>query len=152
MGKKKKNKKKANKVEGPEVGEQPQVSESESESESPNRGDVEDPNNARANRVFSANKATKINFNSELSGMDPEIVKEMLRAMRAAKDSSPMTVTNMYRDVKGKTGTQVNTCWDSGCTFPIASLEVVNQLKAKISPLTQSLTIVEASGSPLTLL
>ena len=150
--KKKKNKKKANKVEGPEVGEQPQVSESESESESPNRGDVEDPNNARANRVFSANKAMKTKFNSELSGMDPEIVKEMLRAMRAAKDSSPMTITNMYRDVKGKTGIQVNTCWDSGCTFPIASLEVVNQLKAKIWPLTQSLTIVEASGSPLTLL
>ena len=46
----------------------------------------------------------KTKFNSELSGMDPEIVKEMLRAMRAAKDSSPMTVTNMYRDVKGKTG------------------------------------------------
>ena len=150
--KKKKNKKKANKVEGPEVSEQPQVSESESESESPNRGDVEDPNNARANRVFSANKAMKTKFNSELSGMDPEIVKEMLRAMRAAKDSSPMTITNMYRDVKGKTGIQVNTCWDSGCTFPIASLEVVNQLKAKIWPLTQSLTIVEASGSPLTLL
>merc|ERR1712208_79804 len=95
--------KKANKVEGPEVGEQPQMSESESESESPNRGDVEDLNNARANRVFSANMARKTKFNSELSEMDPEIVKEMLRAMRAAMDASPMTVTNMYRDVKGKT-------------------------------------------------
>merc|ERR1712015_490241 len=139
---------------------QPQMSESESESESPNRGDVEDLNNARAspvlraraNRVFSANMARKTKFNSELSEMDPEIVKEMLRAMRAAKDASPMTVTNMYRDVKGKTGILVNTCWDSGCTFPIASLEVVNQLKAKMWPLTQSLTIVEASGSQLALL
>merc|ERR1711923_217687 len=63
-----------------------------------------------------------------------------------------MTVTTMYKDVKGKTGTQVNTCWDSGCTFPIASLEVIKQLKMKVLPLTQSLTIVEASGSPLTLL
>ena len=112
-------------MEGPEVGEQAQESESESEAESPNRGDVEDPNNARANRVFSANKAMKTNFNSELSEMDPEIVKEILRAMRASKDSSPMTTTTMYRDVRGKRGTQVNTCWDTGCTFPIVSLEVI---------------------------
>ena len=51
-----------------------------------------------------------------------------------------------------KTGTRVNTCWDSGCTFAIANLEVINQLKAKVIPLTQNLTIVEASGSPLSLL
>ena len=72
--------------------------------------------------------------------------------MRASKDSSPMTTTTMYRDSRGKRGTQVNTCWDTGCTFPIASLEVINQLKAKITPLTQDLTIVEASGSTLSLL
>ena len=143
---------KARKVEVPEVGAQAEVSESESESESPMRADVEDPNTARANRVFSANKAVRSNFNLELSNMDPEIVKEELRAMRASKDSSPMTTTTMYRDVRGKRGTQVNTCWDTGCTFPIASLEVINQLKAKVTPLTQDLTIVEASGSTLSLL
>ena len=72
--------------------------------------------------------------------------------MRASKDSSPMTTTTMYRDSRGKSGTLVNTCWDTGCTFPIASLEVINQLKAKVTPLTQDLTIVEASGSTLSLL
>ena len=145
-------KKKAKKVEVPEVGAQAQVSETDSESESPTRADVEDPNTARANRVFSANKAVRTNFNLELSNMDPEIVKEVLRAMRASKDSSPMTTTTMYRDSRGKRGTQVNTCWDTGCTFPIASLEVINQLKAKVTPLTQDLTIVEASGSTLSLM
>ena len=139
-------------MEGPEVGAQTQVSETDSESESPTRADVEDPNTARANRVFSANKAVRTKFNLELSNMDPEIVKEELRAMRASKDSSPMTTTTMYRDSRGKRGTQVNTCWDTGCTFPIASLEVINQLKAKVTPLTQDLTIVEASGSTLSLL
>ena len=72
--------------------------------------------------------------------------------MRSSKDSSPMTTTAMYRDSRGKRGTQVNTCWDTGCTFPIASLEVINQLKAKVTPLTQDLTIVEASGSTLSLM
>ena len=62
-------KKKAKKVEVPEVGEQAQESESDSEAESPHRAEVEDPNNARANRVFSANKAVKTNINLELSDM-----------------------------------------------------------------------------------
>ena len=84
--------------------------------------------------------------------MDPEIVKEVLRAMRAAKDDSPMTTTTVYKDVRGKRGTMVTTCWDTGCTFPIASLAVIKQLKAKVTPLTQDLTIVEASGSALSLL
>ena len=51
--------------------------------------------------------------------------------------------------LKWKTAT---TCWDTGCTFPIASLAVIKQLKADIIPLTQDLTIVEASGSELSLL
>merc|ERR1711867_1592 len=73
--KKRNKKKKAKKVEVPEVGAQAEVSESDSESESPMRDDVEDPYTARANRVFSANKAVRTNFNLELSNMDPETVK-----------------------------------------------------------------------------
>merc|ERR1711954_438456 len=94
----------------------------------------------------------KTNFHLELSDMDPEMVKEILMAMRESKDSSPMTITTMYRDSKVKSGTRVNTCWDTGCTFANANLEVIKQLKAKVTPLTQNLTIVEASGSTLSLL
>ena len=72
--------------------------------------------------------------------------------MRAAKDDSPMTTTTVYKDVRGKRGTMVTTCWDTGCTFPIASMAVIKQLKAKVIPLTQDLTIVEASGSELSIL
>ena len=43
-------------------------------------------------------------------------------------------------------------CWDTGCTFPISSLAVIKQLKADIIPLTQDLTIIEASGSELKIL
>ena len=71
--------------------------------------------------------------------------------MRAA-DDSPMTTTNAYKEVKGGKGVSVTTCWDTGCTFPISSMAVIKQLKAEIIPLTQDLTIVEASGAELSLL
>ena len=41
---------------------------------------------------------------------------------------------------------------ESGCTFPISSLAVIKKLKADIMPLTQNLTIIEASGSELKIL
>ena len=84
--------------------------------------------------------------------MSPKEVREIFLALRAAKDDSPMTTTNVFKEVKGRKGVSVTTCWDTGCTFPIASLAVIKQLKAEIIPLTQDLTIVEASGSELSLL
>ena len=127
---------------------------SDSESESPTRADALDPALAnRANRIsFTANMTVRSDLNKKLSNMNSEEVKEVFRALRAAKDDSPMTTTNVFKEVKGRRGVSVTTCWDTGCTFPIASLAVIKQLKAEIIPLTQDLTIVEASGSELSLL
>ena len=127
---------------------------SDSESESPTRADVLDPALAnRANRVsFTANMAVRSDLNKKLSSMNPEEVKEVFRAMRAVKDDSPMTTTTVFKEAKGRKGVSVTTCWDTGCTFPISSLAVIKQLKAEIIPLTQDLTIVEASGSELSIL
>ena len=72
--------------------------------------------------------------------------------MRAVKDDSPMTVTTVYKKAKEKNGVSATTCWDTGCTFPISSLAVIKQLKSDIIPLTQDLTIIEASGSELKIL
>ena len=63
-----------------------------------------------------------------------------------------MTMTTVYKKTKERKGVTATTCWDTGCTFPIASLTVIKQLKADIIPLTQDLTIVEASGSELKIL
>ena len=41
---------------------------------------------------------------------------------------------------------------NTGCTYPVTSLAVIKELKAKIMPLTQDLIIVEASGSELKIL
>ena len=58
----------------------------------------------------------------------------------------------MYKKIKEKNGVIATTCWVTGCTFPISSLAVIKQLKADIIPLTQDLTIIEASGSELKIL
>ena len=63
-----------------------------------------------------------------------------------------MTTNTVFKELKGRKGVPVTTCWDTGCTFPISSLAVIKQLKAEIIPLSQDLTIVEASGSELSIL
>ena len=108
--------------------------------------DLPYPGTARANR---GNMAIRSDFNEKLSGMTLEEVREVFRAMRAVKDDSPMTVTTVYKKAKERIGVSATTCWDTGCTFPISSLAVIKQLKSDIIPLTQYLTIIEASGSEL---
>ena len=63
-----------------------------------------------------------------------------------------MTDTKVYKKINEKNGVTATCCWDTGCTFPISSLAVIKQLKADIIPLTQDLTIIEASGSELKIL
>ena len=137
-----------------EAGGGPEATSSESEGESPTRADALDPALAnRANRVsFMANMAVRSDLNKKLSNMNSEEVKEVFRALRAVKDDSPMTTNTVFKELKGRKGVSVTTCWDTGCTFPISSLAVIKQLKAEIIPLTQDLTIVEASGSELSIL
>ena len=53
---------------------------------------------------------------------------------------------------RDKSVQEESTCWDTGCTYPVASLAVMKELKAEIMPLTQDLIIVEASGSELKIL
>ena len=77
---------------------------------------------------------------------------EEVKELRAVKDDSPMTDTMVYKNIKEKNGVVASTCWDTGCTFPISSLAVIKQLKADIIPLTQDLTVIEASGSELKIL
>ena len=108
--------------------------------------DLPYPGTARANR---GNMAIRSDFNEKLSGMTLEEVREVFRAMRAVKDDSPMTVTTVYKKAKGKNGVSATTCCETGCTFLISSLAVIKQLKSDIIPLTQYLTIIEASGSEL---
>ena len=101
-----------------------EVTSSDSESESPTRADALDPALAnRENRIsFTANMAVRSDLNKKLSNMSPKEVREIFLALRAAKDDSPMTTTNVFKEVKGRKGVSVTTCWDMGCTFPIASL------------------------------
>ena len=63
-----------------------------------------------------------------------------------------MTETRVYRTNAGSPAVFSLTCWDTGCTYPVASLAVIKELKAKITPLTQDLIIVKASRSDLQIL
>ena len=113
---------------GQDAGGVTEATSSDSESESPTRADVPDPAMAnRANRVSFAiaNMAVRSDLNKKLSSMSPEDVKEVFRAMRAVKDDSPMTTTTVYKEAKKSKGVTATTCWDTGCTFPIASLAVL---------------------------
>ena len=93
-----------------------------------------DPENARVNRVnlgATANKATcRSDLNKKLSSMTEEEILEIFQAFRAMQEDSPMTETRVYRKNAGGPAVFSSTCWDRGCTYPVASLSVIKELKA----------------------
>ena len=42
-----------------------------------------------------------------------------------------------------------DTCWDSGCTFPLPTIQVIKGLGVQLDSLSKELMIIEASGSEL---
>ena len=43
---------------------------------------------------------------------------------------------------------ETDTCWDSGCTFAVATLQIIKQIGGEL-PFTKELIIIMASGSEL---
>ena len=91
--------------------------------------------------------------NDPVSPPDPEQAKaageKPKKKKKGKKKAKKMDQTNgaaatVENPVSSGSGSE-----SEGCTYPVASLAVIKELKAKITHLTQDLIIVEASGSEL---
>ena len=134
-------------------------SESElSEEESPTKPLV----NSRAQRVNlppegGAKRALfKPDLNTQLSNMtedEAEIwgegVFKALRAKAAKTEDNPVVMATAWSKLNSGISTRTDAVMDSGCTHPVVSLSVVKALKMQVQPLSNELTIIEASGSQL---
>ena len=84
--------------------------------------------------------------------MTEEEILKVFQAFRVMQEDSMMTETRVYRKNAGSPAGFSSTFWGTRCTYPVASLAVIKELKAKITPLTQDLIIVKASRSELPIL
>ena len=88
-------------------------------------------------------------LNTKLSKMSKEEAEEAFQALRVIRDDSPMTNTTVFEKLSGGQGVVANTCWDSSCTYPLCTLQIIEKIGVEIMSLTQEMVIIEASGSEL---
>ena len=55
----------------------------------------------------------------------------------------------MYNTLNGGRCSDTDGCFDSGCTHPLVTREVTEDLKMKLDPVTTPLRIIQADGSAL---
>ena len=90
----------------------------------------------------------------ERKKLDESVGKAFCKRAKAAKsglDSAQMTVKACAKLNGGKT-TESEGTFDSGCTFPLTTTQVVEDLDLKIEPLTEVSDIYQADGTALKLL
>ena len=63
-----------------------------------------------------------------------------------------MTNTTVFEKLSGGKGVITNTCCDTGCTYPVCTLQVIKEFGAEIMFLTQELVIIEGSGAEVQIL
>ena len=57
-----------------------------------------------------------------------------------------------FNKLNGGRCTESDGCFDSGCTNPIVTREVIQDLKMKLSPVNKPMTIIQADGSALNII
>ena len=91
--------------------------------------------------------------------MNPEerddFQKEMQQAFiaKAARtEDSAHLPCKAFNKLNGGRCTDSDGCFDSGCTNPIVTREVIQDLKMKLSPVNKPMTIIQADGSALNII
>ena len=90
----------------------------------------------------------------ERKKLDESVGKAFCKRAKAAKsglDSAQMTVKACAKLNGGKT-TESEGTFHSGCTFPVTTTQVVEDLDLKMEPLTEVSDIYQADGTALKLL
>ena len=76
-------------------------------------------------------------------------MKQAFLAKAARSGDSAHLPCKVYNKLNGGRCTDSDGCFDSGCTNPIVTREVTEDLKMKLSPVINPLTIIQADGSAL---
>ena len=143
--KKKKKKKEAKKARDAAAGTETPMEEVDTESDSQADSPVRpvlaalSAENARAEGVNlgTSNKAYISGcLKSILNNMRKEEAQDCFEALRANNRESPMTKTKVFGILTG--GYETDTWWDSGCTFAIATLQIIMELGGELQPSPRS--------------
>ena len=70
-------------------------------------------------------------------------------AKAARSDDNAHLPCKIYNKLNGGRGTDSDGCFDSGCTNPIVTREVTQDLKMQLDPVINPLKIIQADGSAL---
>ena len=98
-------------------------------------------------------------FNEELSNLREdhkrEFCESMFKAYRAKSvedEENSVVKGRVWTRLNGGTSFKTDTIMDSGCTYPVTTKTVTDEMKDEIKPLKESLTIYEPSGKSLEVL
>ena len=93
----------------------------------------------------------------KINELDPEqredFAKEInyawiAKAARSSEDNAHLPC-KVYNKLNGGRCTDSDGCFDSGCTHPLVTREVTEDLKIKLDPVITPLKIIQADGSAL---
>ena len=79
----------------------------------------------------------------------------MFKAFKAKStrdEENPVVKGRVWSKLNGGTSTTKDAIMDSGCTYPVTTETVMDEMKSEIKPLRKELTIIEASGKSLEIL
>ena len=126
-----------------------------SDSEEPSPVKPEERSLARAELDRGA--IPKRSLADKINEMDPEqredFAKEIkhawiAKAARSSSDNAHLPC-KVFTKLNGGRSCDTDGCFDSGCTHPLVTREVTEDLKMKLDPVTTPLRIIQADGSAL---
>ena len=99
------------------------------------------PRRSLADRINSMNPEERDDFQKEM--------QQAFIAKAARTEDSDHLPCKAFNKLNGGRCTDSDGCFYSGCTNPIVTREVIQDLKMKLSPVNKPVTIIQADGSAL---